>query len=69
VDSIGSIVPANGRTVIQFTGDDNHAYAVQVSPDLKNWTTVSTNCPFGGSFAITNAGSANAQFYRTILLQ
>jgi hypothetical protein len=69
VDSIGSVVPANGQTVIQFTGDDNHAYAVQVSPDLMNWTTISTNCPFGGSFSITNTGTASAQFYRTVLLQ
>lgn len=69
VDSIGSVVPANGQTVIQFTGDDNHAYAVQVSPDLKNWTTIGTNCPVGGSFTITNAGTVNAQFYRTVLLQ
>jgi len=69
LDSIGSIMPANGQTVIQFTGDDNHAYAVQVSPDLINWTAISTNCPFGGSFTVTNAGSAKAQFYRTVLVQ
>ncbi len=33
-DSIGSAATANGQRIIQFTGDDNHTYAVQVSCDL-----------------------------------
>ncbi len=68
-DSIGSIVSANGQMTIQFTGDDNHAYAVQVSSNLVNWTSISTNCPVNGSFTFTNTGTANARFYRSILTQ
>ncbi|HEV2328442.1 MAG TPA: hypothetical protein VGY56_06600 [Verrucomicrobiae bacterium] len=68
VDSIGSMSTANGQVVIQFTGDDNHAYAVQSSPNLVNWTTMSTNCPMNGIFTLTNNAAASAQFYRTILL-
>jgi hypothetical protein len=69
VDSIGSMTASNGRVVIQFTGDENHAYAVQSSPNLVNWTTLSTNCPVNGIFAFTNNVTANAQFYRTVLLR
>jgi hypothetical protein len=68
VDSIGSMTAAKGQVVIQFTGDDNSAYAIQSSPDLVNWTTVSTNCPVNGVFTFTNSGAANTQFYRTVLL-
>jgi hypothetical protein len=68
IDSIGSMTTANGQVIIQFTGDDNHVYAVQVSPNLLNWTTISTNCPVNGIFSITNAATANPQFYRTALL-
>jgi hypothetical protein len=68
-DSIGSIVAANGLRIIQFTGDDNHTYAVQISCDLTHWTTLSTNCPVGGSFTITNTVTAKPQFYRTFLVQ
>lgn len=68
VDSIGSMAPANGQVIIQFTGDDNHVYAIQSSPNLVNWTTISTNCPVNGTVTFTNNAGANAQFYRTILL-
>ncbi|HEV2454126.1 MAG TPA: hypothetical protein VGY98_07685 [Verrucomicrobiae bacterium] len=68
VDSIGSMTAANGQIVIRFTGDDNDAYAIQSSPDLVNWTSVSTNCPVNGVFTFTNSAAANTQFYRTVLL-
>jgi hypothetical protein len=68
-DSIGSIVSANGQMTIQFTGDDNHAYAVQVSSNLVNWITIGTNCPINGSFIFTNTTTTGAEFYRSILLQ
>jgi hypothetical protein len=68
IDSIGSMSAPNGQIVIQFTGDDDHAYAVQVSPNLVNWTTISTNCPSNGIFTFTNNVTANEQFYRTVLL-
>lgn len=69
VDSFGSVAPANGHAIIRFTGDDNHAYAVQISCDLIHWQTLSTNCPVGGSFSITNTIPASRQFYRSVLLQ
>jgi hypothetical protein len=69
VDSYGSVAPASGQVVIRFTGDDNHAYAVQISCDLIHWKALSTNCPFGGSFSITNTFPASRQFYRAILVQ
>jgi hypothetical protein len=69
VDSIGSIVPVSGQAVVQFTGDDNHIYAIQVSCDLKSWATISTNCPINGTFSITNTGAAMRRFYRTFLVQ
>jgi hypothetical protein len=67
VDSIGSIVLSSSQSIIHFTGDDNHAYAVQVSSNLLNWAIISTNCPLNGSFAVTNSGTANVRFYRTVL--
>lgn len=69
LDSIGSIASTSGHTIIHFTGDDNHAYEVQVSSNLLTWASISTNCPFNGSFAVTNSGTANARYYRSILLQ
>lgn len=68
VDSIGSMTAANGQVVIQFSGDDNHAYAIQSSPNLVNWTTISTNSPVNSIFTYTNNATATTQFYRTVLL-
>ena len=68
-DSIGSVTSANGQSIILFTGDDNHAYAVQVSCDLLHWTIISTNCPVNGAFTITNTVTSRPQLYRTFLVQ
>jgi len=70
-DSIGSIVSLNGQMLVQFTGYDGHAYAVQVSSDLMNWTSINTNYPVNGIFSFTNSAALNTspQFYRSILLQ
>jgi hypothetical protein len=70
-DSIGSITPVNGQTLVQFTGYDGHAYAIEASSDLINWVSISTNCPVNGMFGFTNsaAPNANQQFYRSVLLQ
>ena len=69
-DSFGAVVLANGQTVVQFTGVEGQAYAIQVSPDLVNWTTISTNWAAGGVINFTNGASFSgpAEFYRSILL-
>jgi len=69
-DSIGSIALMNSQPVVQFTGYDGHPYAIQVSSDLVNWTSISTNFPVGGVITFTSPGMQNAnQFYRSVLLQ
>jgi hypothetical protein len=70
-DSIGSVAPDNGQMVFQFTGYDGHSYAIETSPDLVNWASVSTNNPANGIFTFTNPPPVNAslQFYRSVLLQ
>jgi hypothetical protein len=69
-DSVGSAAVANGQTVIQFTGSDGHAYVIEVSPDLVNWTRISTNWPAGDIVNFTNLPALNgsAKFYRSVLL-
>jgi hypothetical protein len=71
VDSIGTVAPTNGQTSIQFTGSDGHLYAIEVSPDLENWTRISTNWPTGDVINFTNLPALNgkAQFYRSVLLR
>ena len=68
IDSIGSTMTSNGSVIIQFTGDDNHTYAIQSSANLINWKTIGTNCPVNGLITVTNAATGNTQFYRTVLL-
>jgi hypothetical protein len=69
-DSIGSITLTNSQPVVQFTGYDGHPYAIQISSDLVNWTSISTNFPVGGVITFTNLGTQNVnQFYRSVLLQ
>ena len=71
VDSVGAINTGNGQMQIQFSGYDRHSYAVQVSSDLVNWTSISTNSPFGGKFSlpVSTAGNSTALFYRSLLIQ
>ena len=71
VDSIGKIVSSNGQIQGQFSGYDGHAYAIQTSPDLLNWTNVSTNSPTNGVFraVMPAAGKSASLFYRTILIR
>jgi hypothetical protein len=70
-DSVGSIASTNGQITAQFTGYDNHTYAIEVSSNLVNWTSISTNPSVNGGFGFTNVTPANAspQFYRSVLLQ
>jgi hypothetical protein len=71
VDSVGSVASASGRPVIQFTGSDGHVYAIEASPDLLNWTSISTNWPVGGMINFSSCPTVNgsAEFYRSILLR
>jgi hypothetical protein len=68
VDSIGSAAMASGQVIFQFTGYDNESYLIESSPDLVNWTIISTNTPVNGIITVTNTPSANAGglFYRTV---
>ncbi len=68
-DSTSSVSQTGGAVQVQFSGADGFAYAVQTSSNLLDWTTVSTNYPFNGSFNFTDAlppGSPR-HFYRSIL--
>src|SRR5579859_3984844 len=69
-DSVGSIVTTNGQITAQFSGYDNHTYAVETSSNLVDWTGISTNLSVNGGFGFTNVAPANAsrQFYRSVLL-
>jgi hypothetical protein len=69
-DSIGSVALNGNESVVQFTGYDGHAYAIQSSADLANWTSICTNCPVNGGFNLTNSATLNAgqQIYRSLLL-
>ena len=71
VDSTGSVALLNGQILVQFTGYDGHAYVIQVSSNLADWTDLSTNYSSSGMFGYTNSAvlNANPQFYRSILLQ
>ncbi len=70
-DSVGSLARQNGGLLVQFTGYDGHAYAVESSADLMNWVVISTNCPVNGAFGFANppTPNQNQMFYRSILLQ
>lgn len=73
-DSVGSITlteSTNGITShVQFSGIDGYAYGVQVSSNLSDWATVSTNYPNDGAFGFTDGAAQNSspRFYRSVLL-
>ena len=69
-DSFGSVGLGGGQLQIRFTGFDGYPYAVQVSSNLVDWATVSTNYPTHGAFGFTETPSANPpkRFYRSALL-
>ena len=71
IDSIGSVAPSNGQLFVRFTGCDGHSYAIEVSSNLVNWASTSTNSPANGiiSFTIPAALNVNQQFYRSVLVQ
>ncbi len=70
-DSSGLVALTNSLPHVQFTGYDEHPYAIQVSSDLLNWVNISTNYPLNGIVNVTNSImlNSNQEFYRSILLQ
>jgi hypothetical protein len=68
-DSIGEIHSDGLATQIQFSGYDGFPYAVEHSPNLSNWTAISTNYPTNGvfQFDISPTTISNV-FYRSVLL-
>ncbi len=69
-DSIGAVSQSGGTFHVQFSGEDNGVYAVQVSTDLVTWTSVSTNLPTNGvlEYAETPAPGTPRRYYRSVLL-
>jgi alpha-L-arabinofuranosidase len=59
---------APGQFVFQLNGQASTPYVLQSSPDLKNWTPVSTNVLVGSTLTITNTVSPtpSAQFWRAV---
>jgi hypothetical protein len=69
-DSFGSVARSGEAARVGFTGADAYGYTVQVSSNLVDWMTISTNFPINGSFQLIEAlppGSPK-DFYRTVLL-
>ena len=68
-DSAGAMIQTNGGWNIRFSGCDSYAYALQVSTDLANWISVSTNYPAQGGFNVPIAPMLDTnRFYRSVLL-
>jgi hypothetical protein len=69
-DSIGSLNIAGGAVQVQFTGFDPYTYAVQVSSNLTDWVSVSTNSPSNGVFNFLDVTTSNnpTRFYRSAVL-
>jgi len=57
-----------GQFVLQFQGQASVPYIIQTSPDLVNWTSVSTNLSNGAMLGVTNAVSSGSagQFWRVV---
>jgi len=69
-DSIAVASQGDGGISIRFTGLDDFTYGVQVSTDLLNWTTVTTNNPSNGFFDYVEppALALPARFFRSTIL-
>ena len=58
----------NGTFQMSFLGPIGSNYVLQVSPDLMQWASLSTNTSTNSPFVLTdtNAPSSTAQFYRVL---
>jgi alpha-N-arabinofuranosidase len=63
-----SSLTSDGQFVLQVQGQAGVPYVVQTSPDLINWTPVSTNMQAGSVLSITNTISSgiSQQFWRAV---
>jgi hypothetical protein len=67
-DSIGSALLNQAPAQVQFTGMDGYGYCVQVSSNLLDWTSISTNTPDRGVFDFVVPSGGPARFYRSKLI-
>jgi hypothetical protein len=67
-DSIGSLIQTGGMAQIEFTSFDDYPYAVQVSTNLVDWVSVSTNYPTNGVLEFVEPMGVEHHFYRSVLL-
>lgn len=69
-DPIGSIKASDDSLEIQFSGFDGYPYGIEVSPDLLQWTGLSTNYPVDGilEFSEQKPQVPGGRFYRSRLL-
>jgi hypothetical protein len=60
----------NGHITISFTGYDGYPYAIQISSNLSNWTTVNTNYPTNHLITFVQLIGTNppSRYYRSVLL-
>jgi hypothetical protein len=66
--SLSPLAAVPGEFVFQLNGQSQTPYVIQISPDLINWTSVSTNLLTSTSMDITNAISpgTSAEFLRAV---
>lgn len=66
-DSVGVGRIGDGRFRLRFSGQEGRRYAVQVSTNLDQWTSISTNTPDGGGFDVDQPmePGMTRTFYRT----
>jgi alpha-L-arabinofuranosidase len=66
--SLAVLPAASGQFAFQLDGQSGTPYIVQTSPDLANWTSVSTNLLTGASLNITNTipPGTNVEFWRAV---
>lgn len=69
-DSVGFVTKASGGLHVRFSGIDGCAYGVQVSTNLFDWATVSTNYPTNGFFDYGESPLErfSSRFCRSVLL-